>query len=110
MGSSRSSRSGSPESARASEARVSSPPENVSSGRSRSSSRNPSPRRIDAARASIRSAYERRLRELDAPFTVDPRLLDAFEAEKAVYEFVYAARYLPSWLDVPRRALASVVS
>jgi trehalose synthase-fused probable maltokinase len=64
---------------------------------------------VGAARASIRAAYERRLRELDAPFGVDPRLLGAFEAEKAVYEFVYAARFLPSWLDVPRRALASAV-
>ena len=50
VGSSRSSRSGSPPSARASEARVSSPPENVSSGRSRSSSAKPRPRsdRVDA--------------------------------------------------------------
>lgn len=65
---------------------------------------------IDAARTGIRSAYERRLRELGAPFTVDPRLLDAFEAEKAVYEFVYAATFLPTWLEVPRRALASAVA
>jgi trehalose synthase-fused probable maltokinase len=65
---------------------------------------------IDAARRSIRSAYERRLRELAAPLTVDPQLLAAFEAEKAVGEFVYAARFLPSWLDVPRRALASAIS
>jgi trehalose synthase-fused probable maltokinase len=65
---------------------------------------------VDAARTAIRSAYERRLRELGAPCIVDPRLLDAFEAEKAVYEFVYAATFLPTWLEVPRRALASVVA
>lgn len=64
---------------------------------------------VGAARTSIRAAYERRLVELDAPFAVDAELLGAFEAEKAVDEFVYAARFLPSWLDVPRRALASAV-
>ena len=51
VGSSSSSRSGSPASARASDARVSSPPENVSSGRSSSASRNPSPRSTEAARS-----------------------------------------------------------
>ena len=44
VGSSRRSRSGSPASARASEARVSSPPEKVASGRSRSASAKPRPR------------------------------------------------------------------
>ena len=58
---------------------------------------------IAAARREIRTAYERRL-------PVDGRLLAAFEAEKAVYEFVYAVRFLPSWLDVPRRALPSAVT
>ena len=47
VGSSSSSRSGCEASARASEARVSSPPENVDSGRSRSSSVKPSPRTTD---------------------------------------------------------------
>ena len=60
---------------------------------------------LAAARGAIRSAYEQRLAELGAPFAVDPGLLAAFEAEKAAYEFVYAARFLPSWLEVPRRAL-----
>lgn len=64
---------------------------------------------IAAARGAVRGAYERRLAELRAPLRVDPELLDAFEAEKAVYEFVYAARFLPSWLEVPRRALPSVL-
>ena len=65
---------------------------------------------IASRRNSIRSAYERRLAELDSPLRVDGRLLEAFEAEKAVYEFVYAARFLPSWLDVPRGALDSAVA
>ena len=51
VGSSSSRRSGSPASARPSEARVSSPPENVSSWRSKSSSRKPRPRSPDAARS-----------------------------------------------------------
>ena len=54
---------------------------------------------IAAARDAIRSSYE----ELRGP--VDRQLLAAFEADKAVYEFLYAARFLPSWLDVPRRAI-----
>lgn len=64
---------------------------------------------IGAARRAIRSSYELRLEELGAPFAVDPRLLVAFEADKAVYEFVYAARFLPSWLRVPQAALEDLV-
>lgn len=64
---------------------------------------------IGAARDAIRSSYERRLAELRAPFAVDPQLLAAFEAEKAVYEFVYATRFLPSWLRVPQAALGTLV-
>jgi len=65
---------------------------------------------IASARAAIGVAYEARLAELGAPLRVDPRLLAAFEAEKGAYEFVYAARYLPSWLEVPRRALPAVIA
>ncbi len=65
---------------------------------------------ITAARSGIRDAYERRLSELDAPFAVDEPLLSAFEAEKAAYEFVYAVRFLPSWLVVPTRALTSAIA
>jgi trehalose synthase-fused probable maltokinase len=64
---------------------------------------------IRGARRAIRSSYEARLDELGAPFAVDPRLLAAFEADKAVYEFVYAARFLPSWLRVPQSALGTLV-
>lgn len=62
-----------------------------------------------SARAAIRSAYERVLDEHGRPFTVNDDLLAAFEAEKAVYEFIYAMRFLPSWLEVPRRALPSAL-
>lgn len=64
---------------------------------------------IESARGVIRSSYERRLAELGAPFAVDPRLLAAFEADKAVYEFIYGARFLPSWLRVPQGALGALV-
>ncbi len=57
VGSSSSSRSGAPASARPSDARVSSPPENVASGRSRSSSsRNPRPCSVASARSRQRVA------------------------------------------------------
>jgi trehalose synthase-fused probable maltokinase len=65
---------------------------------------------IAAARSAVRAAYDARLEELGAPFAVDDALLAAFEAEKAAYEFVYAVRFLPSWLVVPRRALASALA
>ena len=62
---------------------------------------------IAAARSGIRGSYEARLSQHGAPFEVDDMLLAAFEAQKAAYEFVYAVRFLPSWLVVPRRAVAS---
>ncbi len=65
VGSSRSSRSGSPARARASEARVSSPPENVSRRRSSSFSANPSPRSV--ASDFSRQPYPRRARGGPAP-------------------------------------------
>jgi trehalose synthase-fused probable maltokinase len=65
---------------------------------------------IAAARSEIRAAYDAQLEELGAPLAVDDALLAAFEAEKAAYEFVYAVRFLPSWLVVPRRALASALA
>jgi trehalose synthase-fused probable maltokinase len=65
---------------------------------------------IAAARSALRAAYDARLEELRAPFAVDDALLAAFEAEKATYEFVYAVRFLPSWLVVPRRALPSALA
>ncbi len=58
---------------------------------------------VDAARSAIHAAYEERRGPIDS------RLLAAFEADKAVYEFIYAARFLPSWLDVPRRAIGHLV-
>ncbi len=38
----------------------------------------------------------------DSGIVLDRELLRAFELEKETYEFVYAARFLPSWLYAPR--------
>jgi maltokinase len=38
----------------------------------------------------------------DSGIILDRDLLRAFELEKETYEFVYAARFLPSWLYAPR--------
>ena len=43
-----------------------------------------------------------------APIAVDPGLLRAFEIDKEVYEFVYAATYLPSWLWAPTERMRGV--
>ncbi|MCC6224523.1 MAG: hypothetical protein IT201_13660 [Thermoleophilia bacterium] len=46
---------------------------------------------------------------LEAYGPVDAALLEALELEKAVYELVYAARFLPDWMPVARGALASLL-
>ena len=40
---------------------------------------------------------------------VEPRLLAALELHKAVYELVYAARFLPWWREVAEPALADLL-
>jgi maltose alpha-D-glucosyltransferase/alpha-amylase len=60
---------------------------------------------IERARTRFLAAYTAELRRLGAPFTVDLDLLDAFEVAKESYEFLYAARLLPSWLWAPREGM-----
>ena len=46
------------------------------------------------------ASYRAGVRRWEVDLTIDDDLLLAFELEKACYEFVYAATYLPSWADI----------
>ena len=50
-------------------------------------------------------AYQAGLRESRVWIEIDPALLRAFEIDKELYEFAYAATYLPSWLWAPTEGL-----
>lgn len=57
-------------------------------------------------RAFLEGYLERRLEAGDGPLTpVEEALIDAYEADKAVYEVVYEARNRPVWLDIPLQAI-----
>jgi maltose alpha-D-glucosyltransferase/alpha-amylase len=49
--------------------------------------------------------YRAGLRAAGSPIALDPALLRAFEIEKETYEFIYASRYLPSWLYAPTEGM-----
>jgi predicted trehalose synthase len=53
------------------------------------------------ARERFLEAYRGGLLERRVPVDIDPDLLRAFEVDKELYEFAYAATYLPSWLYAP---------
>jgi predicted trehalose synthase len=57
---------------------------------------------IERAQARCIEAYAEVLAASDTGLVYDPALLRAFELEKETYEFLYAARFLPSWLYAPR--------
>ncbi len=58
---------------------------------------------IEMARAAFLGAYQEH-------HDVDRELLFALECEKAAYEFVYAAMYLPYWTEVASRSLAALLA
>ncbi len=41
---------------------------------------------------------------------VDPDLLHAFEVDKELYEFVYAATYLPTWTYAPIEGMRALMA
>ncbi len=57
---------------------------------------------IERAQERCIEAYAAALEASDTGLEFDPALLRAFELEKETYEFIYAARFLPSWLYAPR--------
>ena len=56
---------------------------------------------IGRARERFLEAYRAGLLERRVWVDIDPDLLRAFEVDKELYEFVYAATYLPTWLYAP---------
>ena len=50
-------------------------------------------------------AYATGLLEARVVPEVDPDVLRAFEVDKELYEFAYAATYLPSWLWAPTEGM-----
>jgi maltokinase len=60
---------------------------------------------IAVARTSFLESYTSELRDLGAMDLFDERLLHTFEVAQECHEYVYAARYLPSWRYVPDLAM-----
>jgi maltose alpha-D-glucosyltransferase / alpha-amylase len=56
---------------------------------------------IGRARERFLEAYRAGLLERRVWADIDPDLLRAFEVDKELYEFVYAATYLPAWVYAP---------
>jgi predicted trehalose synthase len=63
---------------------------------------------IERARARFLEAYRDGLREARVWIDVDADLLRAFEVDKELYEFAYAATYLPTWLYAPTEGLRAL--
>ncbi|MEO5883917.1 MAG: hypothetical protein ABIQ58_00155 [Candidatus Limnocylindrales bacterium] len=57
------------------------------------------------ARQRFLEAYRDGLRDAHVSVDLDPALLLAFEVDKELYEFAYAAAYLPSWLWAPTEGM-----
>jgi maltokinase len=64
---------------------------------------------IAEARTSFLESYTSELRDLGATDLFDDRLLHPFEVAQGCHEYVYAARYLPTWRYVPDLAMPSLL-
>jgi predicted trehalose synthase len=64
---------------------------------------------IAAARSSFLDAYRTTPQRVGAQDLFDERLLHPFEVAQECHEYVYAARYLPSWRSVPDLAMPRVL-
>ena len=60
---------------------------------------------MEIARERFLEAYRQGLLDARVVPATDPDLLRAFEVDKELYEFAYAATYLPSWLWAPTEGM-----
>jgi maltose alpha-D-glucosyltransferase / alpha-amylase len=65
---------------------------------------------ISRGRERFLDAYRSGLLERRVWADIDPDLLHAFEVDKELYEFVYAATYLPSWVYAPIEGMRALFS
>jgi predicted trehalose synthase len=63
---------------------------------------------IARARERFLEAYRAGLLERRVWADIDPDLLHAFELDKELYEFAYAATYLPVWLYAPTEGMRAL--
>ncbi len=64
---------------------------------------------IERARERFLEGYRDGLREARAWLDIDADLLRAFEVDKELYEFAYAATYLPAWLYAPTEGMRALI-
>ncbi len=63
---------------------------------------------ITRSRERFLEAYRAELLERRVALDIDPHLLHAFEVDKELYEFAYAATYLPAWLYAPTEGMRAL--
>jgi maltose alpha-D-glucosyltransferase/alpha-amylase len=63
---------------------------------------------IRRSRERFLEAYRAELVERRLWLDIDPDLLHAFEVDKELYEFAYAATYLPTWLYAPTEGMQAL--
>lgn len=64
---------------------------------------------IERARERFLEGYRAGLREAHVWLDLDADLLHAFEVDKELYEFAYAATYLPAWLYAPTEGMRALM-